>query len=82
MTNMSYCRFHNTLVALRDCEGVFEDMLDGDPRSLSDEELIAAQQLVATCLNIVQILAERGAVYFEPDMDLSAVVKALNDAAN
>ncbi|MET4727956.1 hypothetical protein ABIE09_001763 [Lysobacter enzymogenes] len=67
---------------MRDCEGVFEDMLDGDPRNLSDEELIAAQQLVATCLNIVQILAERGAVDFEPDMDLSAVVKTLNDAAN
>jgi hypothetical protein len=82
MTNMSYCRFHNTLVALRDCEGVLEDMVDGDPRKLSDEELIAAQQLAATCVNIVQILAERGAVDFGPDMDLGAVIKALNDEAN
>lgn len=82
MANMSCCRFQNTLVDLRDCEVAFEDMLDGNPRKLSEEELSAAQRLVFTCLNIIQMLAERGAVYFEPDMDLSAVVKELNDAAN
>lgn len=81
MVNMSYCRFHNTLQDLKSCESVLEEMVDGDPKKLSDEELRAAQDLVSTCLAIVLMLAERGNVYFEPDMDLSALVKELNDAA-
>ncbi|MGO1069739.1 hypothetical protein [Lysobacter sp. CA199] len=81
MPNMTYCRFHNTAIALRDCEYVLEEMIDADPEKLSDDELMAAQQLVASCLNIVQLLAERGSLEFEPDMDLATVVKELNDAA-
>lgn len=81
MANMSYCRFHNTELALRDCEGVLEEMIDGDPVRLSDDELYAAQRLVAICLNIVQLLAERGSLEFAPDMDLATVVQELNDAA-
>ena len=81
MSNMAYCRFQNSVLALKDCEGIFEEMLDGNPEPLSDEELAAAQQLAAGCLNIVQMLAERGAVYFAPDMDLAPVIVELNDAA-
>jgi len=78
---MSYCRFQNTVLALKDCEGVLEEMVDGDPEPLSDEELGAAQQLVTSCLSIVQLLAERGSLEFLPDMDLTTVVQQLNDAA-
>ncbi|MBT2749994.1 MULTISPECIES: hypothetical protein, partial [unclassified Lysobacter] len=81
MANMSYCRFQNTALALSNCEEVLEDMVDSDPERLSDEELLAAQRLVTSCLNIVQLLAERGSLDFAPDMDLSAVVQELNDAA-
>lgn len=82
MANMSYCRFHNTELALRDCEGVLEEMIDGDRERLGDDELYAAQRLVAICLNIVQLLAERGSLEFAPDMDLVTVVQELNDAAD
>ncbi|WP_064746388.1 hypothetical protein [Lysobacter antibioticus] len=81
MSNMSYCRFQNTAIALRDCEHALEEMTDGDPEKLSGDELSAAKQLVASCVNIVQRLAERGELEFEPDMDLAPVLKELNDAA-
>ncbi|MGO1069591.1 hypothetical protein [Lysobacter sp. CA199] len=81
MSNMSYCRFQNTALALKDCESVLEELADGDPARLSDEELRAAQRLVTSCLNIVQFLAERGSLEFEPDMDLATVVEELNEAA-
>ncbi len=81
MTNMSYCRFQNTELALKDCEGVLEEMVDSVPKRLSDEELYAAQRLVASCLNIVQLLAERGSLEFAPNMDLATVVQELNEAA-
>lgn len=81
MANMSYCRFQNTALALSTCEEVLEDMVDGDPERLSDDELSAAQRLVTSCLNIVQLLAERGGLDFAADMDLAAVVQELNDAA-
>lgn len=81
MSNMSYCRFQNTASALSVCEHVLEDLTDGDPEKLSDDELSAAKQLVASCVNIVQLLAERGELEFEPDMDLAPVLDELNDAA-
>ncbi|ALN83051.1 hypothetical protein LA76x_4949 [Lysobacter antibioticus] len=57
-------------------------MSDGDPPRLSEEELRAAQRLVSCCLNIVQLLAERGSLDFEPDMDLNSVLDELNEAAS
>lgn len=81
MANMSYCRFQNTALALEVCEEILEEMADGDPARLSEAELHAAQRLVTSCLNIVQLLAERGSLEFEPDMDLASVVEELNDAA-
>lgn len=81
MANMSYCQFQNTALHLKVCEEVLEDLADGDPEPLSDEELEAAKRLVASCLNIVQLLAERGSLEFEPDMDLETVVEELNEAA-
>lgn len=48
MTNMSYCRFRNTLVDLLDCY----DNLDTIP-DLSLEERRAAWDLIEICRNIV-----------------------------
>ncbi|MGH8083461.1 MAG: hypothetical protein ACREP7_22985 [Lysobacter sp.] len=81
MANLSYCMFQNTARDLKHCEEVLSEMVDGDPAKLSAEELIAAQRLVTSCVNIVQLLAERGGVFFEPDMDLTTVLEELNDAA-
>jgi hypothetical protein len=81
MANMSYCRFQNTAQHLEDCQWVLEDMAGGDPERLSEEELQAAKRLGATCVGIVQLLAERGSLAFEPDMDLDSVLNKLNEAA-
>lgn len=47
MLNMGYCRFANTLAALRECA---ESLVGADPLSdLSDEEREAAKQLFKLC---------------------------------
>lgn len=61
MSNMSYCRFHNTLADLRDCANALEE-IDGDLSELSKEEARAAKVLIALCLRI-------GEDYSEPDDD-------------
>lgn len=56
--NMSYCRFENTLAALRECR----DALDGaglDPfAELSDEEREAAQKLLKLCAELAENYGE------------------------
>ena len=47
MANMGYCRFHNTLLALREC---LEDLNDGE--QLSEEEAKAKDALLALCHDI------------------------------
>jgi hypothetical protein len=47
MSNMSYCRFRNTLEDLQDCE---ENM--GETDELSDEETYARKRLIALCKQI------------------------------
>jgi hypothetical protein len=48
MSNMSYCRFENTLKDLQDCE----DHLDDDKGDLSEEEYRAKQKLLELCKKI------------------------------
>lgn len=48
MSNMSYCRFGNTVIDLQDCyDNLFEDL-----EELSKEEKEAREQLIALCHNI------------------------------
>lgn len=49
MSNMSYCRFQNTLLDLRDCHEV---MFEEDELSL--EEVRARRQLIELCHDIAQ----------------------------
>ena len=49
MSNMSYCRFQNTLLDLQDCADNLAD-------KLSDEDHRARRRLVKTCLNILEEL--------------------------
>ena len=51
MSNMSYCRFQNTLPDLKDCADALDD-IDGDLESLSKKERSAAIELVAVCAKI------------------------------
>ncbi len=50
MANMSYCRFQNTLLALKDCRNELRD----EPLELSPEEAKAAMQLIRVCSSIVE----------------------------
>lgn len=51
MSNMSYCRFRNTLADLLDCQ---EHLLE----ELSTEEEKARAELVRTCQEIVEAAGE------------------------
>jgi hypothetical protein len=51
MSNLSYCRFRNTLDDLRDCEDKLDE-IGGDLSELSKEEAQAAKSLIAICRDI------------------------------
>jgi hypothetical protein len=61
MSNMSYCRFHNTLGDLRDCLEHLEEKLD--PKNDSDE-YHARERLIKLCCDIAQ---DFGDLDFEKD---------------
>ena len=46
MANMSYCRFQNTVIDLKDC---YENMDDDE---LSDDEKKAKERLIDLCVDI------------------------------
>lgn len=50
--NMSYCRFQNTLIDLRDCYYNLDD------EDLSEEEQNAREQLIELCKDIVEEYGE------------------------
>lgn len=56
--NMSYCRFHNTDLALQDCLGELEEMQAGAGSKLSDAELRAAKGLAIDCMRFVELLLD------------------------
>ena len=49
MSNMSYCRFRNTLIDLLDCYECWDDMVTLEDK----EELEAQKRLLALCKKIV-----------------------------
>jgi hypothetical protein len=51
MSNMSYCRFRNTLGDLEDCYESLDDLRNGCGQ-LSDDELCAAKRLLGLCVKI------------------------------
>jgi len=65
MTNMSYCRFQNTLTDFNDCKDAFEGLIDGEGEPLSREELRAATQLAVEALNVLHLICEANAVDFD-----------------
>ena len=64
--NMSYCRFHNTLSDLNDCESALDSFINEDENTISsDEERRKAKQLISLC----KYIAEN---YSEEDIDEQA----------
>ena len=62
MSNMSYCRFQNTVLDLDECGDVLEELLGGDSEALSEEELAASKRLVNKCIDILQLLCDQSDV--------------------
>ena len=56
MSNMSYCRFENTLHDLQDCEEALDHLFEGTA-PLSGAELQCAAELVQTCQSILDMVA-------------------------
>ena len=52
MSNMSYCRFQNTLGDLEDCEETLYETENSD--DLSKDELCAAIKLIEMCQRIAE----------------------------
>ena len=57
MSNMSYCRFRNTLTDLYDCYEHWDENDDGE-LSLKKEEVAARRRLLKLCQQIVSDYAE------------------------
>ena len=56
---MSYCRFHNTLNDLSDCETALDDFINNDENTIeSEEERGKAKQLIALCKYIADNYSE------------------------
>ena len=59
MANMSYCRFHNTYYALRDCLGAVDEALEEGQsmkqflESLSSDEQYAFRRLATYCQDFI-----------------------------
>jgi len=58
MSNMSYCRFKNTLEDFRVCAKVYEELFNSD-EVLSADELRVAQLLAVEVLELAKILKEQ-----------------------
>jgi len=74
MSNMSYCRFENTLVDFRDCASAFEEIVDRGDDPLAGDELRSAVQLIGDAADLLNIVAQ--ALGLENDC---AVLDALAD---
>jgi hypothetical protein len=58
MSNMSYCRFENTLRDLVDCHETIESLLAGEAAPLSDTELRCAIALIEQCRDTLLLISE------------------------
>lgn len=55
MANMSYCRFHNTLADLNDCESALNAFINDDENTIeSEEERNKAKKLIELCSYIAE----------------------------
>ena len=61
MSNMSYCRFENTVIDLRDCKLALEEMINNpcEENSLNKREEDAAKELLILCVDIVTLICDQ-----------------------
>ena len=53
MSNLSYCRFQNTVPDLSDCADALEE-IDGNLAELSKDEAQAATRLIELCCRVAE----------------------------
>lgn len=85
MSNMSYCRFQNTLSDLVDCQDTLEEMMATECKPLSRQELHAAKELASRCLSIVEMLADHGGRDVDEDLNsrhLDDIIEEINDSCD
>ena len=59
MANMSYCRFHNTVMDMEDCfNAMHEAVENGEPMELSDDEQRAFQRMYNLMEDMVVMMEE------------------------
>ena len=59
--NMSYCRFHNTVLAMKECLEALRNVEAGE-EALSAEELNSAIEFSKLCSEIVMTISEHAAI--------------------
>lgn len=78
MSNMSYCRFRNTLNDFDDCASKVEEIINGDvDEALSREEFIAAVRLVQAAADLIDIVKDAAGVDAEDDLTREQIEKLL-----
>ena len=79
MSNMSYCRFWNTLLAFRDCASAMEEVLNDPDEELSEDEAKAADALLVSMVGYLGQLADFGKLSREMVYQLRYVVEVAEE---
>jgi len=83
MDNKSDYRFRHIVTDLSDCEDAIEELLNGvtdDGQPLSEDELRAARRLIASCFNIVCLIADSAHATVDLEQAEQSVEAALRSA--
>jgi hypothetical protein len=68
--NMSYCRFQNTLLAVRECAGDLGEMIEGQGAPFSRSERKACIELAEEMIEFLRMLDEASGVGLSDDEDI------------
>jgi len=86
MDTQSDYRFRHIVTELSDCEDALEELLNGvtdDGQPLSEDELRAARRLIASCFNVVSLIADGAHVTVdleEAEQSVESVLRRANSA--
>jgi hypothetical protein len=84
VNSKSDSRFRHIVTDLSDCEDAIEELFNGvtdDGQPLSDDELRAARRLIASCFNIVTLVADAARLSAHLD-DVEQCIDAVLAEAN
>lgn len=85
MSNMSYCRFENTLADFLDCVNEFNDMINGESKPLKGSERKSALTLLKEAVELISSVAEYSNIELNDLLDdtkLETAFDNINEAAD